>query len=169
MTELTKFFADLSFGEPYLWVALAAGLVVLLVFLFLGRRQRRALPVVGTTVNDELSPTADAWLPPPKRPDERRRSTRRAGVPTPVLVADPKKAKRTIEAFVLDRSSGGIRLASEKPFPTGSTLQVRPSHAHEDSPWVVIIIRSCREVGDYFELGCQFQEDLPWSQLLMFG
>ena len=139
MTELTKFFSNLSFGEPAVWLALGGGLVILLVFLFLGRRQRRAVAVVGP--NDESENPADDWLPPTKRPDERRRSTRRGGVPTPVKLCDPKKPKRVIEGFVLDRSAGGIRFASEKPFPTGSTLQVRPCHAPDETPWVMIIIR----------------------------
>jgi hypothetical protein len=46
---------------------------------------------------------------------------------------------------------------------------VRPTLAPDSSPWVTIIIRNCREVGDYFEIGCQFQEELPWNLLLMFG
>jgi hypothetical protein len=168
MTELTKFFSDLSFGEPVIWLAIGSGLLILLVFLFLGRRQRRKVAIVGPNEKDDLNP-ADAWLPPSKRPDERRRSTRRTGVPTHVKVTDPKRPKRVIEGFVLDRSSGGIRLASEKPFPTGSTLQVRPSNAPDEFPWIIIIVRSCRELGDYFELGCQFHEELPINLLLMFG
>jgi hypothetical protein len=169
MTQLTKFFSDLSFGEPAIWLAIGSGLIILLIFLFLGRRQRRQAAIVGSSQKDEPTPGEDAWLSPSKRADERRRSIRRTGVPTAVQIIDPKKPKRVIEGFVLDRSSGGIRLAAEKPFPTGSTLQVRPSHAPDESPWVIIIIRSCREVGDYFELGCQFHEELPWNLLLMFG
>jgi hypothetical protein len=166
MTELTKLFTSITFEEPALWLALGVGLAVVLAFLFLGRKQRR-LPVVAPQ-GDAANPN-DTWLPPPMRPDERRRSIRRSGVPTPVQVTDPKKPAKVINAFVLDRSSGGIRLASEKPFSTGSKMQVRSAAAPPESPWVIIIIRSCREVGDYFELGCQFEEELPWHLLLMFG
>ncbi len=168
MTQLTKFFSDLSFGEPAIWLATGSGLVILMVFLLLGRRQRRHVAVVALNEKQDLDPV-DAWLPPSARPDERRRSTRRTGVPTPIRLTDPRKPKRVIEGFVLDRSAGGIRLASEKPFPTGSTLQVRPTNAPDEFPWVIIIIRSCRELGDYFELGCQFHDELPIHQLLMFG
>jgi len=169
MTQLTKLFSSISFDEPALWIALGSGFAVILVFLFLGRRQRRvATAIVGGPGGEEMNP-ADAWLPPTKRPDERRRSSRRSGVPTAVQLVDPKKARKVIDGFVLDRSAGGIRLASEKPFSTGLTLNVRSANSPPESPWVLITVRSCREIGDYFELGCQFQEDLPWHLLLMFG
>ncbi|MCE9533750.1 MAG: PilZ domain-containing protein [Planctomycetes bacterium] len=169
MTQITKLFSNLAITDPAVWLAISAGLIVVFVFLLLGRRKRRAARVVVSeeSLND-LNP-ADVWLPPSKRSDERRRATRRLGVPTPVKVLDPRKPKRPIEAFVLDRSSGGVRMAAEKPFPTGTTMQIRPSNAHEESPWVTIIVRSCREVGDHFELGCQFQEELPIHILLLFG
>ena len=167
MTELTKLFTNIAVGEPAVWLALGGGLAVVLLFLFLGRRQKRLVAVVAPPA--EESNTADAWLPPTMQPDERRRSTRRSGVPTPIHVADPKKSRKVLDAFVLDRSNGGVRFASEKPFPTGTTLQVRAATAPPESPWVVIIVRSCREVGDHFEIGCQFEEELPWHLLLMFG
>ncbi len=168
MTELTKLFTNIAIGDPAVWLALGSGLAIVLVFLFLGRRQRRMVAVVGAVDMDAIR-TADAWLPPPMHPDERRRSIRRSGVPTSVHITDPKKARKTVEAFVLDRSSGGVRLAAEKPVPAGSKVQIRATTAQPESPWVVINVRSCREVGDYFELGCQFDEELPWHLLLMFG
>jgi hypothetical protein len=167
MTELTKWFSNLSVREPALWLAIGSGFAILLFFLILGRRQRRAAAIVAA--GNELASTADQWLPPPKRPDERRRSTRRSGVPTPVQVCDPKKPKRVVDGYVLDRSSGGLRLALAKPFPAGAALQIRPANAPPENPWIVIIVRSCREIGDYFEVGGQFQEELPWHLLLMFG
>lgn len=169
MTQLTRYFAELSMTDPAVWLALGAGFAVVLVFLFLGRRQRRPAPIVVSAENGTDGNPADVWMPAPKRPDERRRSSRRLGVPTAIQLVDPKKPKRVLGGFVLDRSSGGLRLALEKPYPTGSTLQVRPTSAPAESPWVGIIIRSCKETGDYFEIGCQFQEELPWHLLLMFG
>jgi hypothetical protein len=168
MSQIINWFSNISFADPAIWLALGSGIAVILLFLFLGRRQRRTGPIVASTAEDGLNP-ADVWLPPSKGPDERRRSVRRSGVPTAVQISDPRKPKRLIDGFVLDRSSGGLRLAMEKPFPTGSTLQIRPTTAPDDSPWITIIIRNCREVGDYFEIGCQFQEELPWHLLLMFG
>ena len=175
MTELTKLFTNIGIGDPAVWLAIGSGLAIVLVFLFLGRRQRRLVAVVGPNAEGTANQTnvgpnaADDWMPPQIHADERRRSIRRSGVPTSVTVVDPKKGRKTVEVFVLDRSSGGVRLASQGPFPTGSTLQIRTTTAPPESPWVVIIVRSCREVGDYFELGCQFEEELPWHLLLMFG
>jgi hypothetical protein len=169
MTQLTQFFANLSFSDPSVWLALGSGFAVVLMFLLLGRRQRRPATVVVSGENAGEDNPTDAWLPPPKRPDERRRNSRRSGVPTSIQLVDPRKPKRVLEGFVLDRSSGGLRVASEKPFPTGAALQVRPTNAPAETPWVSIIIRSCKETGDYFEVGCQFQDEVAWHLLLMFG
>ena len=169
MSKVTGWFANVSAGDPAVWVALGAGFAVVLAFLLLGRRQRRAAAIVVSAPADADVNPADVWLPPSKRADERRRSTRRSGVPTPVRITDPQRPKKAFEAFVLDRSTGGLRVASEKPFPSGSNLLIRPSNAPEEVASVTIIVRNCKEVGDYYELGCQFQEELPWHVLLMFG
>jgi hypothetical protein len=175
MQTLTNFFANLSFNDPALWLALGAGLVVLLGFVFLGRRPARALSPAtanGSEVKtfDTFAQLAgDNWDANEKPHDERRRSVRRAGMPTPIFVLDAKQSRKPRNGYVLDRSSGGLRLAAERPTPTGITLQVRPHSAADDTPWVNIIVRSCREVGDYYELGCQFEAELPWKVLLLFG
>ena len=69
------------------------------------------------------------------RHDERRRSIRRGGLPTPILVVDAKGSRRgqAAEAYVLDRSTGGLRLALEQPFRVGTVLMAKPSNAPEIS------------------------------------
>ncbi len=74
-----------------------------------------------------------------------------------------------MDAFVLDRSTGGLRIAMAKPYPTGTILHVRPANSPDESFWVAMIVRSCKESGDYYETGCQFEQELPWNQLLLFG
>ncbi len=108
---------------------------------------------------------------PNVRNDERRRSIRRGGLPTPIIVIDSKGGKKAkaSEAYVLDRSTGGLRLALERPVQVGSLLLAKPGNAPEGFQWVKILIRNCREVGDYYEVGCQFETDLELSRLLMFG
>jgi hypothetical protein len=86
-----------------------------------------------------------------------------------VHIADPLKPKQVVDGYVLDRSSGGLRLAMEKAFPIDATLQLRAKSAPPESPWVAIVIRSCRQVGDYFEVGAQFKDQVPWHLLLTFG
>jgi hypothetical protein len=171
MQSLTQWFSGVSAPDPSLWLALGAGLVVILVFLVLGRRNAKRF---SGPVALESGPVASPdWEAPHHmaRHDERRRSIRRGGLPTPILVIDSKAGKRAkaTEAYVLDRSSGGLRLALEKAFPAGSQLLAKPGNAPEGFEWVKLVVRNCREVGDYFELGCQFETDLELSRLLMFG
>jgi hypothetical protein len=169
MSQIIKWVSNISANDPAIWLALGSGMAIILIFLFLGRRQRRSGAVVAPATDENGLSPADVWLPPAKGPDERRRSVRRTGVPTAIQISDPKRPKRVIDGFVLDRSSGGLRLAMEKPFATGIVLNIRPTNAPPEMAWVPIFIRNCREVGDYFEIGCQFQEELPWNLLLMFG
>lgn len=167
MQSIKQWISDQATNDPALWLALVAGLVVILVFLVYGRLGRRSKgPVVlpqGSV--DWESPIASA------RHDERRRSIRRGGLPTPILVVDSKGGKkaRASEAYVLDRSTGGLRLAMERAVQVGATLLAKPGNAPEGYEWVKVVIRSCREVGDYYEVGCQFETDLELSRLLMFG
>jgi hypothetical protein len=170
MQSLTQWFAGLSLGDPATWLAIGAGLSVVLTFLFLGRRSRRPH---GPVVLPQASVGSPSWesLVPSARHDERRRAIRRGGLPSPILILDPKSSRRakTVEAYVLDRSTGGLRLALERPVNVGSTMLAKPSNAPEGFDWARIVIRNCREVGDYFEVGCQFETELDLSRLLMFG
>jgi len=167
MPTLANLLSNMSLGDPIVWIALSSGLVVVLLFLFLARRKPRAGgPVVPP------SPDLLANLPPPSvsRHDERRRAIRRAGMPTPVLVVDPRARRaKPVEAYVLDRSTGGLRLALVAPQPVGTQLKAKPSNAPDTFEWVTMVVRNCKETGDYFEVGCQFDTELELSRLLMFG
>lgn len=168
MKPLAITFSGLSTADPALWLAVGVGLAVVLIFLIFGRRSRKGGPVVLPSAGG--SPDWESPLPH-ARHDERRRSIRRSGLPTPILVVDSKAGKRgrAVEAYVLDRSTGGLRVAVEKPVQVGSTMLAKPGNAPEGYEWVKILIRNCREVGDYYEVGCQFESDLELSRLLMFG
>jgi hypothetical protein len=169
MQSLSHMLSGLSATDPSLWLALGAGLVVILTFLFLGRRKRFRGPVVLPS-DPSASPDWEA-LPPLARHDERRRSIRRGGLPTPILIVDAKGGRRAkaTEAYVLDRSTGGLRLALERGFPVGTAMLAKPGNAPDGFAWVKLVVRNCKETGDYFELGCQFETDLELSRLLMFG
>jgi hypothetical protein len=166
MLSITQSLSGFTTADPALWLAVGAGLVVIVGYFFFVRRRRPKGPVVLPAG----SPDWEGPLPS-ARHDERRRSIRRGGLPTPILVVDSKggrKAKAS-EAYVLDRSTGGLRLALEKPVQVGSILLTKPGNAPEGFDWVKVTIRNCREVGDYFEVGCQFESDLELGRLLMFG
>jgi hypothetical protein len=171
MSQAINWISSISLNDPAVWLLLLAGLGIVLLLLARQRHHDRAsVPIAAKTEAEEidLNP-ADAWLPPTKAPDERRQSTRRAGVPTAVQICDPKKPQKLIGGYVLDRSRGGLRLAMEKPIATGVVLNVRPADAPPEVAWTPIFVRSCNEVGDYFEVGGEFQVELSWNLLLMFG
>ncbi|QVL34310.1 PilZ domain-containing protein [Telmatocola sphagniphila] len=169
MSDLVKLFSELSLSDPSVWLAAGAFLAVVMFFVIRSRRPSRYLLSGGGSNADSnfLPPTN--WNSAVRRTDEKRKSVRRGGVPTPISVVDPLQARRPMDAYVLDRSTGGIRIAIQKAIPIGSTAQVRPQNCSEEVPWIPIVVRNCREIGDYFEIGCQFEKELPWNLLLLFG
>ena len=170
MESLSEWMSKFSAVDPALWLAVGSGLLVIIVLLFVSRRSRRVRGPVVLPSGPGGSPDWDGPLAS-ARHDERRRAIRRGGLPTPILIVDAKAGRkaRATEAYVLDRSTGGLRLALEAPVQIGSALLTKPSNAPEGFEWVRMTIRNCKEVGDYFEVGCQFETELELSRLLMFG
>ncbi len=48
-------------------------------------------------------------------------------------------------------------------------LSVRAANSSRGTPWIQIEVRSCRETGEDWELGCQFVKTPSWNVLLLFG
>lgn len=111
------------------------------------------------------------WLPRESQYGDRRKAVRRADRPTPIRVAGaPRGDGRTAdEGLVTDRSSRGLCFASERRYAIGTGLFVRAEGAPAETPWVAVTVRNCRDAGEYFLLGCEFQEEVPWNVLLLFG
>ncbi len=101
--------------------------------------------------------------------NEQRKSFRREGNPTQVRLAFPDRKNQPACGWVLDRSMGGIGLQVSNEYKPDEKLAVLPVNAPEMTPWVDIVVRTCRENGDGYELGCQFVKTPNWSVLLMFG
>ena len=99
----------------------------------------------------------------------RRSSSRREGQPVRVIITAASLPKRPISGWVMDRSTGGLRIMVKHSLPPGSAIQVRTSNAPDTVPWTTLVIRSCREVDDRFEIGCAFETTPPWNVLLLFG
>jgi hypothetical protein len=99
----------------------------------------------------------------------RRNSVRRNGSRVRILVSSSIFPDGVESAFVLDRSTGGLRIATGAALPPGSSVQVRAANAPDTIPWVTIIVRSCKLSGGHYEMGCEFTETPPWSVLLLFG
>jgi hypothetical protein len=152
-----------------IWLPLAAGMVaglvsVIAVRSFCGRRPEPAAeppPTQGPTS------TADPFID--GSPMEQRRALRRAGHPIRVVLKAPHDKDPSWDAWVLERSIGGLGLLVESEFPQGTILKVFPVSVSQSAPWVDIEVKSCRPGEDGYELGCQFVKTPPWSVLLLFG
>jgi hypothetical protein len=104
----------------------------------------------------------------PKSKREKRRWLRRGGNPVEILMvtpaaADPKPSQ------VLDRSRGGLLIATAHAVDKGTIIKVRACHAPEDLDWIPLEVRHCRQKDDHWLLGCAFRQEHPWSVLLLFG
>jgi hypothetical protein len=99
----------------------------------------------------------------------RRSSSRREGPPVRVILSSPAFRGQMETGWVMDRSTGGLRIAINKPLAAGSVLQVRAENAPDTIPWTSVVIRSCRDEGPHHEIGCSFEQTPPWNVLLLFG
>ncbi|MCU0702513.1 MAG: PilZ domain-containing protein [Fimbriiglobus sp.] len=140
-------------------IVLATALMVLL--LLVGRRRENALkkPKLKGSTSEIVASTAS----------DRRASLRREGKAVEVVVMSPAFKSGEAPGYVLDRSTGGLRLALATGMAAGTALQVRAKHAPDNTPWVTVLVRSCRPNDEHFELGCEFEKTPPWNVLLLFG
>lgn len=128
------------------------------------RSRRRKLappPTLPTGLDDD-------WQPGETAAADRRTSVRREGAPVKVFLSCPARPDIQ-DAWVMDRSTGGLRVAVPAPLPAESFVQVRAANAPDTVPWVGLVVRSCKPVGEHFELGCAFEQTPPWNVLLLFG
>jgi hypothetical protein len=158
---------DLPFSEY--WLPLLIGMGVGVCALTMGKlvfgRRKQVAKV-------ESPPTAPAQEFDPftqGSASEMRKSFRREGNLTEVFIALAGQKQRPSHALVVDRSTGGLGLKCNTEVAPGTRLAVLPVNAPSMTPWVDIEVRSCRNVADGFELGCQFVKTPNWSILLMFG
>jgi hypothetical protein len=150
---------------PYLPLAVGAG-VGLAVLLLLGVRGRR--PAVADDGPVSLS-GSDQWRAAEASYSDRRSSVRREGAPIKILVSSPAFQRGQDCGYVLDRSTGGLRIALGTAVAAGTSLLVRATHAPDTVPWVTVLVRSCKHTGQHHELGCEFEKTPPWNVLLLFG
>ncbi|MBY0524393.1 MAG: PilZ domain-containing protein [Gemmataceae bacterium] len=101
--------------------------------------------------------------------EERRTAPRRRGNPVSVQVSDANARTEPFQGWVVDRSSGGLRLLVDQSVSAGTVLSVRPTKAHPSFPWVQVKVRSCRPERSSWNLGCQFVAKLSWAELQVFG
>lgn len=155
-------------------VAVVAGSVVALVALtalvVMSRRRKRpsfAELLAAGTAAEPLK--ALNWEPPEQSYADRRGSARREGAPVRVSLSAPSFRNSVADGFVVDRSTGGLRIAMQTAMAPGSTMQVRAVNAPDNITFVTVIVRNCKKSGDFFEIGCEFEKTPPWNVLLLFG
>lgn len=159
--NLSTLFSD---ALPYLLpilIVLATGLVV--VLLVVNRKPD------GRLKPPKLKKSGDTAGAVGGTAGNRRSSLRRDGQAVEVVVQSAAFKGGSAGGYVVDRSTGGLRLALAAGLAAGTALQVRTTHAPDTIPWVTVVVRSCRPSDDHFELGCEFEKTPPWNVLLLFG
>lgn len=171
-------FADM-FEEARTWAAgnlpIAVGgfvAIAALTFLALNTafRRRNLDPAKLATAGGNAPPEkALNWEATAQSYADRRGAVRREGQPVRVTLAGNTFRNGATEGFVIDRSTGGLKIAAQVAVAPGSTMQIRAVDAPDTIPFVTLIVRSCRKSEDYYELGCEFEKTPPWNVLLLFG
>jgi PilZ domain len=156
----------MNFTQLMTYAPIAVGcLVGLGVAVFFTTRKRRSSGFAGL----KRKKHGDTWDEHEESFADRRNSVRRDGPPVKVIVTSSTLRGGQDEGFVLDRSTGGLRVAVMAAIPAMTNLQVRAENAPDTVPWVSVIVRSCRHTGEHYELGCEFDKTPPWNVLLLFG
>ncbi len=151
------------------------GIVAVSVLLFLGlnaafrRGPFRPKRLAAAGSNAAIGEKALSWEPAGQSYADRRGAVRREGQPVRVVLAASTFRNGVCDGYVIDRSTGGLKIASQSAVAPGSTLQVRAVDAPDTVGFVTLLVRSCRKTDDHFELGCEFEKTPPWNVLLLFG
>lgn len=99
---------------------------------------------------------------------ERRTSSRRKGNPIQLRITRLDNGE-LLEGWVVDRSTGGVRILLDQTIPIKTALSVRPVKAATNFPWIKAEVRSCKPERGGYSLGCMFLQKLTWGELQAFG
>jgi hypothetical protein len=159
-------FANLDWATLQPFLPYVVGGVVVLVALvglrLLTGRQRGLQQPPRLKQNTDSTGDDDTFA-------NRRSAPRRDGTAVKVVISSPTFRGQLETGWVLDRSTGGLRIAVQDAIAVGATLQVRTENAPDTIPWVTVVVRSCRKDEKHHELGCSFETTPPWNVLLLFG
>src|SRR5581483_7140696 len=133
------------------WVIPLAGLASAGLTLVMGRallrKRRQAAPQDGNTL--KMDPFVHGSA------NERRTSLRRTGKHIKVLVSGAGGVEEPAEqAYVVDRSLGGICFLLPRELPENTLLKIRSVEASADSPWVQVQVKRCEHKELDWEIGC---------------
>jgi hypothetical protein len=172
-----------------LWTAAAmvgSAVLALVGGAWRGRRRRVIVPTISfaplanpaiqnpatmgrTAIAPAFAPPAPLAAGAPLDGPDQRVDFRRPGNPVLVLVADSDQQRNPWNAWVVDRSRRGLRLAVERPLVVGSVYTVRPIQAAPATPWIALEVRHCSEIDGHWEAGCRFLQPPPVAVLLLYG
>jgi hypothetical protein len=145
------------------WLLCTLGLAVTGLCLVFARpffRGRRPAPKHPQNVSDEQLGRAVS---------NRRVALRRRGNAVTVDVVDPLDPATEITGWVIDRSTGGLRLETECELPVEATLSIRPRTNSDQTPWTAVVVRSCTPEGGVWQSGLQFVKTPTYNVLMLFG
>jgi hypothetical protein len=125
-----------------LWFGIGAGLVVTIGVFILGLWAFRRLA-------------------------NRRRRKRRWGNPVAVMVSKPWGDP--IPGTIVNRSEEGVAILLDKTAEDNLILAVRPCEAPSQIPWVHVRVCHSRKEGKKWLVGCQLNEEVPYSVRVWFG
>jgi hypothetical protein len=161
---------DLPFALPNIhwqtWFIPVAGLVSAGLALVMGKvLLRRQGPSSGA---NESKACVDPFVHGSAK--ERRTSLRRTGKYIKVLVSDASADTPPEQAYIVDRSLGGICFTFSRDLPENCQLKIRSVDASVGSPWVEVQVKRSERKGELdWEIGCQFMSAPTWASLLQFG
>lgn len=153
------------------WLTIVAGVGFAGLAFAVGRMTSRRSAVdeddKDGVVEDYPDPTYDPFVHGSTQ--EQRKAVRRKGGQVEILLSDESAKERPWHGWVLDRSTGGLGLAVERPICPGTVVTVRTVNAPKVVPWLEMEVKSCREGKEGWEIGCKFVRTPPHGLLLMFG
>lgn len=170
---------DRPFPTWILWLIAAVAMTAIgfAVVIALVRRGRRATPRelerVSATAGRPFKPAP--FMPPPSTLAadpavlEHRASYRRPGNPVLVFVHGADEPDQMFQAWVVDRSRRGLRLAAQRAVQVGRLYAVRPLNAPPGAPWTNLEVRHCAAQDNYWDVGGRFPEPPTMQVLLLFG
>lgn len=154
-----------SLGDNQLWIIAAVGLTGTVIAFWLGRITANQSP------SEESAPVFSSDVDPftVGSAMEKRGVARRGGNPVEIYVAQADKVHPPLQAWVKDRSAGGLRICVASEIPVGTILRARPRKAPPGAPWVELEVKSCSPDGQEWALGCAYLQAPAWSVQLLFG
>jgi hypothetical protein len=161
----------------WLGAAMMAAAIALAVIVWLLRRGRRGVPRdlerVSPTTGRTTKPVAFMPAPTAMAADpavvDNRVAYRRPGNPVLVVVHGADEPNQMFQAWVVDRSRRGLRLAAQRAAQVGRLYAVRPVNAPPGAPWTNLEVRHCSAQDNYWDVGGRFPEPPTMQVLLLFG